>query len=136
MRTYLIAYVSTALVFFGLDFLWLGLIARNLYRARLGELLSDQPNLAVAGIFYVVYVLGPVVFVVVPSLAGGSWLPVLLKGALIGLVAYGTYDMTNLATLRNWPVDLSLIDLAWGTALTAVSSLAGVLITRAVAGSL
>ena len=124
-----LAYVAPAVVFFTLDFIWLS-TALRFYREQLGDLLLDQPNLAVAGIFYAVYVVGIVGLVVGPALNGGNWVNVLLLGALLGLVAYGTYDFTNLSTIRNWPVAVSIVDLCWGTFLTAVSALGGFLITR------
>ena len=121
----IIAYIASAVTFFALDFVWLSLATSRFYRPQLGDLLSESPNLPVAGAFYLVYVVGVVVFAVLPSAASGSWLMALGLGALLGLVAYGTYDFTNLATIRDWPAMVSVIDLAWGTAVTAVASLAG-----------
>jgi uncharacterized membrane protein len=94
-------------------------IARNFYRDRLGHLVRDQPDLAVSGVFYVVYVGGIVLFAISPALQSQSWATALVLGILLGVIAYGTYDMTNLATLRGWPVALSAVDLIWGSALTA-----------------
>jgi uncharacterized membrane protein len=123
-----VAYIVTAVVFLGLDALWLSQIALGLYRRELGGLLREQPNLAVAGVFYLLFVVGIVLLVVLPALNGGGWLTALWMGAVLGLVAYGTYDITNLSTLRGWPLGLSLIDLSWGTALTAVSAAAATLV--------
>ena len=122
---FVVAYAVTAVVFLGLDAIWLTQIALGMYRRELGGLLLDQPNLAVAGLFYLLFVLGIVVLVVNPALAGGGWLTALWMGAILGAVAYGTYDITNLATLRNWSVVVTMADLAWGTALTAISATAG-----------
>jgi uncharacterized membrane protein len=119
---YLLAYVATAIVFFGLDLLWLGMIAKSFYREQLGDLLSDRPDLAVSGLFYVVYVGGIVLFVIQPALQSQSWATALILGILLGMMAYGTYDMTNLATLRGWPVAMSVVDLAWGSMLTGLSA--------------
>ena len=88
-------------------------------------MLLDQPNLGVAGLFYLVYVAGIVHFAVMPAVNGGSWVTALVNGALLGLVAYGTYDMTNLATLKNWSVSVSVVDMIWGVALTAIAATCG-----------
>ena len=134
MARFVIAYLATAVVFFAADFAWLGFATGRFYRPLLGGLLAERPNLPIAALFYVVYVAGVVVFAVGPGLAADSWATALLLGALLGLVAYGTYDMTNLATLRNWPLAVSLLDLGWGIVLTAVSALLGYLATQRVAG--
>jgi uncharacterized membrane protein len=132
MRTSLIAYVSTAIVFFALDFIWLSVAVNGVYRARVGDLLLDKPVLPVAAVFYLVYVVGAVAFAVLPALRDDDWTRALWGGALLGLVSYGTYDMTNLSTLKGWSMEVSLIDMAWGTVVTAVASFAGFFITRAV----
>lgn len=133
MRTYIVAYISTAVVFFALDFFWLGYVARDFYRSQLGALMREPPLLSVAAAFYAVYVVGVVVFAVVPALSGGSWRTALLLGALLGFCAYATYDLTNVATVKDWPVALAVADLSWGTVLTAVAAVAGYLITGLVA---
>ena len=125
MPPFAIAYLASAATLLALDIVWLMLAVPRLYRPQMGNLLADQPNLAVAAIFYLLYVVGIVVFVVLPAVESGSWLSALGLGALLGLVAYGTYDFTNLATLRGWPVTLSFIDVTWGIFLTATSALAG-----------
>jgi uncharacterized membrane protein len=94
-------------------------------------LLLDKPNLAVAGAFYLLYVGGIVVLAISPALAENNWWKALLFGAVLGLVAYGTYDITNLSTLKGWSARLSMIDLAWGTVLTAVSATIGYWIVKA-----
>jgi uncharacterized membrane protein len=127
---YVIGYVASAAVFFGLDLLWLGVVAKGFYGRQLGDLLSDQPNMAVAGLFYTVYVGGIVLFAITPALQAQSWLTALALGAMLGLVAYGTYDMTNLATIRNWPVGMSIVDLIWGTLLTGTAATAGYFAVR------
>lgn len=125
MTRYLLAYVVTAVVFLGLDALWLSRIALSMYRRELGSLLLDKPNLVIAGIFYLLFVAGIVILAIAPALNGGTWLNALLMGAVLGLVAYGTYDITNLSTLKNWSMTVTIADIAWGTALTAVSATAG-----------
>ena len=121
---YAISYVSTAIVFLGLDFMWL-MGSSKFYRSRLGELLLAQPNFVAAGAFYMIYVGGISYFAVMPSVNSGSWSTALLSGAMLGLVAFGTYDMTNLATLKGWSLQVSLVDMAWGVFITTSSALAG-----------
>jgi len=130
MAQYLTAYGFTAAVFLVIDLIWLSQIARTFYFERLGELLLDKPNMAAAAAFYAVYVVGIVIFAVAPAMREGSPTTALAYGALFGFFAYATYDMTNYATLRNWPLEVSLVDIAWGTCLTGVSALLGYLLTR------
>ncbi len=125
---YVIAYVSTAVVFFALDYLWLTRIAIGFYREHIGGLLLASPNFAAAGIFYLFYVVGLVYFAVMPAVSAGSVVTALVNGALLGLLAYGTYDMTNLATLKGWSLQVSLVDMAWGAFLSATASAAGYLV--------
>lgn len=129
--TYVVAYIATVIVFLGLDALWLSNVALGMYRTELGGLLLERPNLAIAGAFYLLYVGGIVILAVGPALAEGNWVKALLFGAVLGLVAYGTYDITNLSTLRGWSTKLALIDIAWGTALTAVSATVGYWVVKA-----
>lgn len=130
MLNYLAAYTATAVVMLGLDLIWLGLIAKPFYRDGIGHLMADAPNFMVGVIFYFMYPIGVLLFVVAPTLLSGAtglapWSRVVLAGALFGFFAYSTYDLSNLATLRGWPLHLSLIDIAWGSALTAVAAAAG-----------
>ncbi len=118
-RTYVIAWLGALLPFLAIDLLWLGVIARDFYAAQLGPLLAPRPRWGVALGFYAVYCAGIVLFAVTPGLAADSLGRTLLLGAALGFLAYGTYDMTNLATLRGWPVLMSVVDIAWGTVLTA-----------------
>jgi uncharacterized membrane protein len=127
--TNLIAYGATAVVFLALDLVWLGAVANSFYRSELEPLMREQVNIPVAAGFYALYVLGLVIFSVAPALAAGSWRTALVYGALFGFFAYATYDLTNLATLRHWPVALTLVDLLWGTALSGMSATLGYLIT-------
>ncbi|QTN21102.1 DUF2177 family protein [Rhizobacter sp. AJA081-3] len=124
MTKYVAAYAATALVMLVLDAIWLGLIAAPLYQQGIGHLMAPQPRLGVAAIFYLLYPLGIVIFAVAARPAG-AWQPTLLAGALFGFFAYATYDLTNLATLKGWPIGLSLVDVAWGSAVSAVSAGAG-----------
>jgi uncharacterized membrane protein len=133
MNKYLAAYAGTAVVMVLLDLLWLGVIAKPLYQQGIGHLLADKPNIAVAVVFYALYAAGIVIFAVSPQSGGTLW-GTLAMGALFGFFAYATYDLTNLATLRGWPLKLSLIDIAWGTFVSAASAAGGkVALDRALA---
>ena len=124
MLAWLSAYGTAALVFFGLDFLWLTAMTPAFYRPRLATLLLAEPRLGVAATFYLLYVAGIVQLAVMPSL-GSSWIAAFATGAVLGLVAYGTYDMTNLSTLKGWSLSISLVDMAWGALLTGLAASAG-----------
>jgi uncharacterized membrane protein len=127
MKKALIAYVSTLLTFLLLDGIWLGLLMAPTYRELLGSLMLEKPLLFPAAVFYGLYVIGCVVFVVLPAL---RWQRAGKLGALLGLVAYGTYDLTNWATLRCWSAQVSLLDWAWGTVATAVACTVGYLVAK------
>jgi uncharacterized membrane protein len=116
-------YLIALPVFFAIDMVWLGLVAKGFYRRQLGFLMRDGFNWWAALAFYLLFILGLVLFVVAPALDHDSWLRALGYGALFGLITYATYDLTNLATLRNWPVLLTLVDLAWGAVLAASVSI-------------
>ncbi|MHC8325529.1 DUF2177 family protein [Pseudomonas sp. LB1P83] len=122
MKKALFAYAGTLLAFLVLDGLWLGVLMAPTYRALLGSLMLDQPLLAPAAVFYLLYVFGCVVFVVLPA---NTWRRAARLGALLGLVAYGTYDLSNWATLKGWPAQLALMDMAWGAFATCVACSAG-----------
>jgi uncharacterized membrane protein len=125
MKKYLIAYAGTAFGFCLLDFFWLTLVAPSFYQGQIGPLLLAEPDLAVALAFYVLFVAALVTFCVLPAVAGASWVRAMLLGGFFGLVAYATYDLTNLATLKGWTVQVALADMAWGSALSAFSSVCG-----------
>lgn len=126
MLRYAAAYVATSVVFLGIDYIWLSR-AMAFYKLELGGLLAEKPNLAIAGGFYALYVAGIIALAVVPADRNGSWITALLLGGVLGLIAYGTYDLTNLATLKGWSIKVAVVDIVWGTFLTATSSLAGYL---------
>ena len=119
------SYLLTTVVFFAIDMLWLGLIAKNLYRRYLGSFLSDTVNWTAAIIFYLLFIAGIFYFAILPAVEKNSPGKALLSGALLGFLAYATYDLTNLATLKNWPLPIVLIDMAWGAVLTGLVSMAG-----------
>ncbi len=125
-----IAYLATLVVFSIVDTLWLGVVARGFYRAELGDLLAPEVRLWAAVLFYLVYAAGIVVFAVLPAIRAESLVTALVMGALFGFFAYATYDLTNLATLRDWPLRMSVVDMAWGTVLTAGGAVAGSMAAR------
>ena len=122
---YLLAYLGSGVVMAILDAAWLIVVGPRLYRPAIGELLAPEPNLRVAVVFYLVYVAGIVFLAVTPALRDGSAWRALVSGAVLGLVAYATYDLTNQATLRVWPLHITLIDVAWGTFVTTAAALGG-----------
>lgn len=124
---YLIAYVAAALVMGGLDYLWLSNTAGPIYHRALGAVMAENPNMTAAVAFYLVYIVGILIFAVRPALASTDWRTAALFGALFGFFAYATYDLTNLATLKAWSLKVSLIDIAWGTLLTSVTASAAAL---------
>lgn len=130
IKQFVIAYVSSAVAFLAMDSVWLTLMAERLYRPSIGHLMLDKFQYGPAVLFYAIYVIGVVVLAVSPALDKGQWSSALLLGGLLGLVAYGAYDMTNQATLRGWPWRLTLIDLCWGTVVTGVASTVGYAVTR------
>ncbi len=122
---YLAAYAVTALVFLALDMIWLGYVARDLYRAEMGSLLADPINMPAATAFYLVYVAGLVFFAVLPGLEASSIMRAAALGAVLGFLAYATYDLTGLAVIRGFSAKLALIDMAWGAVVSALAASAG-----------
>jgi len=112
-------YLVTLLAFLVIDAIWLGFIARGFYGEHLDYLLKSDPNWAAAFLFYVLFIAGVLVFVVVPNAQHDSVKRVLIYGAFFGLVTFATYDLTNLALIRDWPVVVTVVDLAWGTVIGA-----------------
>ena len=123
MRTRSIAYFTALAVLLALDAVWLGSVFGPYFYARVGAIALDSPRWLPAAAFYLLYPVGVTALAVLPSLGdGGSWRLAMARGALLGLVAYATYDLTNLATLKAWTPALALIDIVWGTFATAVSA--------------
>ncbi len=110
-------------VFFAIDMIWLGLVAKNFYRTQIGSLMKTDINWAAAMIFYLIFIAGLVAFVIAPAVAKNSWSQALILGAFFGLVCYATYDLTNLAIAKDWPLLVTIIDLAWGAVLAASVSI-------------
>ncbi len=115
MWMYIKVIITALIIFLVIDFIWLGAIANRLYQQQLGPILKDQFNLVPAIIFYIVFVIGLSIFVIIPGIESGSILRLLLLGALYGFVTYATYDLTNYATLKGFPLNIVIIDLIWGT---------------------
>jgi uncharacterized membrane protein len=122
---YVIAYIATATIFLAADAVWLGWVARAFYRDNLQDMLLEKPLLDVAALFYGLYVVGIVIFGVMAGMRDDTWRSAALYGALFGLFAYATYDLTNLATLKNWPMAVSAVDTVWGAFVTALAATGG-----------
>jgi uncharacterized membrane protein len=119
---YIKLYFATLAVFLAVDMIWLGLVAKGFYRKQIGFLMLTKPNWTAAILFYLLFVAGLMVFVVVPGLNADSLSKTLLLAAFFGLVTYATYDLTNLATVKSWPLLVTVIDLLWGAVLSIVVS--------------
>jgi uncharacterized membrane protein len=113
-------YLSFLIALIAIDLVWLLGIAKNLYRNEMGDLMASEPKLLAGLAFYLIYALGVCIFVIVPALSKQSWIYALQYGALFGLFCYMTYDLTNLAVVRNFPTQLAFIDIAWGSFVTAL----------------
>jgi uncharacterized membrane protein len=131
--TMIAGYIATLVAFGGVDMVWLGLMVQRLYRPALGELLAPDVNLPAAIAFYLLFPLGLMIFAVLPAAKSQSLGDATLFGALFGLFGYATYDLTNQATLRGWPVQLTLIDIAWGVALSGFAATIGWLVAHRLA---
>ena len=130
MKTFATSYAVALGVLAVVDALWLGVVAREFYKLQLGDLLREKPIWAVAVLFYLVHAAGIALFAIPLSLAIGTWPSALIYGAFFGFCVYGAYDFTNLATLRGWPWTVSVVDLAWGTAATAVATVIAFLVVK------
>lgn len=124
MKALLASYLAALATLAALDALWLGTVGRQFYKTRLGPLLLDRPRWAIAIAFYLIHAAGIVAFAVPPA---GGWLPAWLYGAAFGFCVYAAYDITNLATMRGWPIAVSVVDLAWGVVVTAAACVAALL---------
>lgn len=131
MIAYILAYLSAALVFCLMDFIWLTLVAKNFYQSRMGFLMLEEVKYSVAAAFYILYLLGLLVFAIIPALRQQSWLVAAGLSAFLGLIAYASYDLTNLATLKGWSVSLTLVDILWGVFVSTCAGTAGFFAARA-----
>lgn len=134
MKNYFVAYVTTGIVFLVLDAIWLGTMAPRLYRPLIGDMLLDGFRIVPAVVFYLLYLVGIMVFVTTPAFASGRWSTAALYGALFGFFAYATYDLTSHAVLKNWSTTVTVVDIGWGTVLTAASGAIGFAVTRWLVG--
>jgi len=130
---YLAAYVAALLTLVVGDYFWIGSLMADFYNSRLGSIMLTQPRLGAAGVFYLLYIFGLMFFGVRPGIAAQSWRVTAGHCALFGLIAYGTYDLSNLATLKNWFVDLTVVDMAWGCLISAAAGSAAYAVSRALA---
>lgn len=131
---YLIAYFTILLPFGLLDAVWLSLMGPRLYKPTLGDIMLTNVNIPAAAAFYLLYPIGILVFATLPALKAGLVAPALLYAALFGALAYATYDLTNQATLRNWTLQLTLVDVAWGAIASGLAGAASYYLTRTIAG--
>ena len=119
---FLKVYALTLVIFFLVDIVWLGVISKKLYKEYLGHLMAPNVNWAAALVFYFLFIAGLVFFVIMPAIEKGDLMYAITVGAFFGLITYGTYDLTNLATLKDWPLNITIIDLNCGTFLNAATS--------------
>jgi uncharacterized membrane protein len=133
MKTPIVAYIAAIVVMVALDMVWLGKTFDTLYLPALGAVMSPNTKVPVAIVFYLIYPVGLIFFAVAPALRAGAWSTALVGGALFGFFVYMTYDLTNLATLKEWSLRVSLIDIAWGTVLNSTAATASYFVTRLIA---
>ena len=122
---FLPAYLTTLLFMLVADILWLSIVAQTLYQQGIGHLMAAKPNLTFAALFYLVYVFGLTKFAIAPYFSIAGFKQTFLAGLSLGFFVYASYDLTNLALLKDWPLGLSLLDITWGTLLSGVSAVAG-----------
>ncbi len=126
-KTYLVAIIA----FLAIDMLWLGIVAKNFYQKQIGFLMKTDINWTAAIIFYLLFIVALMIFVILPAIEKESLMHALLYGALFGFITYATYDLTNLATLKDWPLLVTIVDLIWGAILSAsVSVITYLVVTR------
>jgi uncharacterized membrane protein len=130
MIYYLKLYLACLVVFFAVDMVWLGLVATSFYKKHLGFLMAPTINWYAAIIFYLLFILGILVFVVLPGIKENSLQNTILRAVLFGLITYATYDLTNLATIKDWPLTVTLVDLVWGMVLSTIVSVAGFYVAK------
>jgi uncharacterized membrane protein len=133
MKANIVAYIAALVVMVALDMVWLSSTFRTLYLPALGEVMSANAKAPVAVVFYLIYAAGLVFFAIAPALRGGGWTTALVNGALLGFFVYMTYDLTNLATLKEWSLWVSLYDIGWGTVLNGTAATVSYVFTRLIA---
>ena len=134
MLKWIAAYIGTGVAFAAVDFVWLSTMTNRLYKPVIGPIMAAKPDMVAAVLFYLIYIGGIVFLAIAPALKEGLWTKAALNGAVLGFVAYATYDLTNQATLAVWDVKLTILDLIWGTFLTTVAASAGYFAAIAAAG--
>ena len=127
----IISFIFVSTIFLIIDVLWLSITVKSLYRPALGDLLKDKPVMWAAVLFYIIYMIGVALIILKPALANDSILQALWTGVVFGVVAYGTYNLTNMATVKNWSANIVWIDMLWGGFLTGFSSAVGIYLTKA-----
>jgi uncharacterized membrane protein len=130
MMKLIVAYIATGLAFALIDSVWLINMAPRLYKPEIGEMMAEPFRLKPAIVFYLIYIAGMMWFAVVPGLNDGRWQTALVQGAVLGLMCYMTYDLTNYATLKVWSMKVTVLDMIWGTVLTGSASAVGMLVTE------
>ena len=133
--TYVASYIAALITFLATDMVWLGIMASRFYKPALGDIAVAGVNLPPAIVFYVIYPIGLVIFAITPALKSGTMTTAAIYGALFGFFTYATYDLSNYATLRNWTLELTLVDMAWGTILGAVTSVVAFWIVSKIIGA-
>lgn len=136
MIKYVAAYLGAGLTFAAIDFVWLTTMTNRLYKPVIGPIMADKPDMKAAVAFYLISIAGTVFLAIAPALKEGNWTRAAINGAVLGFVAYATYDLTNQATLSVWQTKLTVIDLMWGTVLTTLSATGGYFAARWAEGHL
>jgi uncharacterized membrane protein len=130
IKLLIISFIFVSSIFLILDIVWLSITVKTLYRPALGDLLKDKPLMWAAVLFYVIYMIGLALIILKPAIANDSILQALWTGIVFGVVAYGTYNLTNMATIKNWSSSIVFIDMIWGGLLTGFSSAVGIYLTK------
>ena len=130
IKLLIISFIFVSTIFLIIDVLWLSITVKSLYRPALGDLLKDKPVMWAAVLFYIIYMIGVALIILKPALANDSILQALWTGVVFGVVAYGTYNLTNMATVKNWSASIVWIDMIWGGFLTGFSSAIGIYLTK------
>ena len=130
IKLLIISFIFVSIIFLVIDVVWLSITVKSLYRPALGDLLKDTPVMWAAVLFYIIYMIGVALIILKPALANDSILQALWTGVVFGVVAYGTYNLTNMATVKNWSASIVWIDMLWGGFLTGFSSAVGIYLTK------
>ena len=130
IKSLVLASLFTSIIFLIIDVIWLSITVKLLYRPAIGNLLNDKPVLWAAALFYIIYVLGLAVIIIRPAIVNNSSIQALWMGFIFGLVAYGTYNLTNMSVIKNWSTNIVWIDMLWGGSLSGFSSMMGVFLVK------